>query len=172
MRDAERVLVHGALGGLAAGFPGIARQLGASRVVGTVRASDLDAAQRTRLPYDEIIDSAELPARLAGERFEIIIDPVGGSVRTASIELLAPGRRSPPRSQSWPAGAVRSSSDWTDCLVRSCCHLTPGRLEPWLPATPAHSRSPITVMLHGAKRAMRPGDWQPGHCWPQGEQER
>ena len=30
MRDAERVLVHGAPGGLAAGFPGIARQLGAS----------------------------------------------------------------------------------------------------------------------------------------------
>jgi hypothetical protein len=43
MRDGERVLVHGALGGLAVGFPGIARQLGASRVVGTVRASDLGA---------------------------------------------------------------------------------------------------------------------------------
>ena len=93
IRDGEQVLVHGALGGLAAGFPGIARQLGASRVVGTVRASDLDAAQQARLPYDEIIDSAELPARLAGERFDIIIDPVGGSVRTASIDLLAPGGR-------------------------------------------------------------------------------
>lgn len=90
MREGERVLVHGALGGLAAGFPGIARQLGASRVVGTVRAGDLDAAQETKLPYDEIVDSAELPARLAGERFDIVIDPVGGSVRTASIELLAP----------------------------------------------------------------------------------
>jgi NADPH:quinone reductase-like Zn-dependent oxidoreductase len=91
IRDGERVLVHGARGGLAAGFPGIARQLGASRVAGTVRASDLDAARQARLPYDEIIDSAELPARLAGERFDIVIDPVGGSVRTASIELLAPG---------------------------------------------------------------------------------
>ena len=40
-----------------------------------------------------IIDSAELPARLAGERFDIVIDPVGGSVRTASIDLLAPGGR-------------------------------------------------------------------------------
>ena len=49
MRDGERVLVHGALGGLAAGFPGIARQQGASRVVGTVRGSDLDAAQQTSL---------------------------------------------------------------------------------------------------------------------------
>jgi NADPH:quinone reductase len=93
MRDGERVLVNGALGGLAAGFPGIARQLGASRVVGTVRASGLGAAQQTSLPYDEIIDSAELPARLAGERFDIVIDPVGDSVRTASIELLAPGGR-------------------------------------------------------------------------------
>jgi len=91
MHDGERVLVHGALGGLAAGFPGIARQLGASRVVGTVRGSDLDAAQQTRLPCDEVTDSAELPGRLAGERFDIIIDPVGGSVRTASIDLLAPG---------------------------------------------------------------------------------
>ena len=92
-RDGERVLVHGALGGLAAGFPGIARQLGASRVTGTVRASGLGAAQQARLPYDEIIDSAQLPARLAGERFDIVIDPVGGSVRTASIDLLAPGGR-------------------------------------------------------------------------------
>jgi NADPH:quinone reductase-like Zn-dependent oxidoreductase len=73
MHDGERILVHGALGGLAAGFPGIARQLGASRVTGTVRASDLDAAQQAELPYDEIIDSAELPARLAGERFDIVI---------------------------------------------------------------------------------------------------
>jgi NADPH:quinone reductase len=52
IRVGERVLVHGALGGLAAGFPGIARQLGASRVVGTVRASGLEAAQQTRLSYD------------------------------------------------------------------------------------------------------------------------
>src|SRR5215470_17089303 len=93
IREGERVLVHGALGGLAAGFPGIARQLGASRVTGTVRASDLDAARQTGLPYDEIIDSAELPARLPGERFEVIIDPVGGAVRTASIDLLAPTGR-------------------------------------------------------------------------------
>jgi NADPH:quinone reductase len=64
IRYSERVLVHGALGGLAAGFPGIACQLRASRVTGTVRASDLAAAQQTRLPYDEIIDSAEFPARL------------------------------------------------------------------------------------------------------------
>jgi NADPH2:quinone reductase len=43
----ESVLIHGALGGFAAAFPGIARQLGAARVVGTVRPSKLGAAAVT-----------------------------------------------------------------------------------------------------------------------------
>jgi NADPH:quinone reductase len=86
----ESVLVHGALGGLAAGFPGMARQLGAARVVGTVRSDDLAAAQATRLPYDQVVDSALLPAALEGQRFDIIVDPVGGPLRSASLQLLAP----------------------------------------------------------------------------------
>jgi NADPH2:quinone reductase len=86
----ESVLVHGALGGLAAGFPGMARQLGASRVVGTVRSQDLAAAQATRLPYDQVVDSAQLPAALDGQKFDVVVDPVGGPLRSASLELLAP----------------------------------------------------------------------------------
>jgi NADPH2:quinone reductase len=87
------VLIHGALGGFAAAFPGIARQLGASRVVGTVAPSKLGAAAVTKLPYDQIVDSAQLPDVLAGEKFNVIIDPVGGAVRTRSLDLLAPGGR-------------------------------------------------------------------------------
>jgi NADPH2:quinone reductase len=75
------------------GFPGIARRLGASRVVGTVRPSKLEAAAVTKLPYDQIADSSALPDVLAGEKFDVIIDPVGGAVRTHSAELLAPGGR-------------------------------------------------------------------------------
>jgi NADPH2:quinone reductase len=86
----ESVLVHGALGGFASAFPGIARALGASRVVGTVRSGKLGAAAATKLPYDAIVDSAELPDALGGERFDVIVDPVGGAVRTQSLELLAP----------------------------------------------------------------------------------
>ncbi|WP_433790853.1 hypothetical protein [Actinoplanes sp. CA-252034] len=37
LHPGERVLVHGAFGALAAAFPSIAKQLGAARVVGTVR---------------------------------------------------------------------------------------------------------------------------------------
>ena len=84
MSAGESVLIHGALGGFASAFPGIARQLGASRVVGTVRTEKIGAA--TKLPYDKIVDSAQLP----DEKFDIIIDPVGGTVRTQSLGLLAP----------------------------------------------------------------------------------
>ncbi|MFD9740116.1 zinc-binding alcohol dehydrogenase family protein [Umezawaea sp. NPDC059074] len=91
--EGERVLVHGALGGFAAAFPGIARRLGAARVVGTVRAGKLAAAATTKLPYDRIVDSADLPAVLGDERFDVVVDAVGGAVRTHSLDLLAPGGR-------------------------------------------------------------------------------
>ena len=93
MTAGESVLVHGALGGFASAVPGIARQLGASQVVGSVRTSKLQAASSTKLPYDKIVDSAELPDALDGQAFDIIIDPVGGAVRTQSLDLLAPGGR-------------------------------------------------------------------------------
>lgn len=89
----ESVLVHGALGAFAATFPGVARQLGASRVVGTVRAGRLAAAAATKLPYDAVVDSAQLPDVLDGEKFDVVVDPVGGSVRTQSLDLLAPSGR-------------------------------------------------------------------------------
>lgn len=89
----ESVLVHGALGGFSAAFPGIAKQLGASRVVGTVRASKLEAAANTLLPYDHIVDSGQLPDALNNERFDVVIDPVGGVVRSHSFSLMQPGSR-------------------------------------------------------------------------------
>jgi NADPH2:quinone reductase len=89
----ESVLIHGALGGFSSAFAGIARQLGASRVVGTVRSGRLEAAANTKLPYDRIVDSAELPDVLDGEKFDVIIDPVGGAVRSQSFALMKPGSR-------------------------------------------------------------------------------
>ncbi len=93
LSEGESILIHGALGGLSAAFPGIARQLGASRVVGTVRASKLDAAANTKLPYDRIVDSSELPGILGDEKFDVIIDPVGGAARSYSFALMKPGSR-------------------------------------------------------------------------------
>lgn len=93
LSEGESILVHGALGGLSSAFPGVAKQLGASRIVGTVRASKLDAAATTKLPYDKIVDSEALLESLGDERFDIIIDPVGGAVRTKSMALMKPGSR-------------------------------------------------------------------------------
>ena len=90
LQAGESVLVHGALGGLASTFPGVARNLGASRVVGTVRPASLLAAEALGLPYDQLISSDEFPDALIDERFEVVIDPVGGDLRTSSLDVMAP----------------------------------------------------------------------------------
>ncbi|MFI0544326.1 zinc-binding alcohol dehydrogenase family protein [Streptomyces sp. WSLK1-3] len=100
----ERVLVHGALGGLSAGFPGVAKQLGASRVVGTVRPGKLAAAEATKLPYDRIVDSTDLHSALGDEKFDVVIDPVGGALRTQSLDVMTPGSRL--------IAAGNASEDW------------------------------------------------------------
>lgn len=89
----ESVLVHGALGAFPATFPGIAGGLGASRVVGTVRGERVAAAAASKLPYDAIVDSVQLPEALGQEKFDVIVDAVGGEVRLQSLDLLAPGGR-------------------------------------------------------------------------------
>ena len=86
----EAVLVHGALGGLASSFPGIARKLGAARVVGTVRRASMPAAVASELPYNRVVASEEFPESLEGEQFDVVIDAVGGRLRTASLDVMAP----------------------------------------------------------------------------------
>jgi NADPH2:quinone reductase len=104
LKEGESVLVHGALGGLASAFPGVARRLGAARVTGTVLPGKLGAAKDTRLPYDRIVDSSQLPEVFGDEKFDVVIDPVGGSVRTQSLALMGPGGRL--------IAAGNASGDW------------------------------------------------------------
>lgn len=111
LREGETVLVHGALGGLASAFPGMAKQLGASRVVGTVLTGKLDQARATKLPYDRIVDSTQLSEALADEKFDVIIDPVGGKIRTQSLALMGPGGRL--------IAAGNASGDWEHTIADS-----------------------------------------------------
>jgi NADPH:quinone reductase len=90
LQEGESVLVHGALGGLASTFPGVARSLGASQVVGTVRRASLGAAEASGLPYDQVIASDEFPKALLDERFDVVIDPVGGELRAGSLDVMSP----------------------------------------------------------------------------------
>lgn len=87
IRDGESVLVLGAGGGLASTFPAAARSLGAARVVGIVSSESKAAAVRG-FGFDDVIIAARLED--LDERFDIIVDPVGGELRTKSMNLLAP----------------------------------------------------------------------------------
>jgi NADPH2:quinone reductase len=140
----ESVLVHGALGGFSAAFPGIAKQLGASRVVGTVRASKLEAASNTKLPYDRIVDSADLPGALGDEKFDVIIDPVGGIVRTQSFALMKPGSRL--------IVAGNASGDWghqmkTNDLWLGCVTVSGFNAGAYLPTHPQVIRPALEAAL-------------------------
>ncbi|MDG4826982.1 zinc-binding dehydrogenase [Asanoa sp. WMMD1127] len=88
LRAGERLLVHGALGGLASAFPGVARTLGAGAVVGTVRRPSLSKARAAGFPYDDVVAAEDVAA--LETRFDIVVDPVGGQVRTDSLEVMAP----------------------------------------------------------------------------------
>jgi len=83
-----KVLILGATGALASVFPPIARRLGASEVVGAVRSADR-IAEAEQLGFDRVVLSGELLDALDGETFDIIVDPVGGALRGASLQLLA-----------------------------------------------------------------------------------
>jgi NADPH2:quinone reductase len=121
LEKGESLLVHGALGGLSSGFPGMARQLGASRIVGTVLPNKLKAAEYSQLPYDRIVDSSEFQSALAGETFDVVIDPVGGAVRSDSLKLMRPGSRiivAGNASSDW-AHEVKSNDLWLGSMSMS-----------------------------------------------------
>jgi NADPH:quinone reductase-like Zn-dependent oxidoreductase len=88
LRKGESVLVHGVAGGLAATFPAVARSLGASRVTGMIssRARIKDAGH---LGLDEMFTSDEFVKDLDGRLVDVVVDPVGGEVRNASLDVLA-----------------------------------------------------------------------------------
>jgi NADPH:quinone reductase len=82
------VLVHaaaGSVGTLAAQF---ARLAGAGRVVG-VAGSTARADYAAQFGYDQVLLREEFPAKLGDEKFDVILDPVGGLTRHAGLEQLA-----------------------------------------------------------------------------------
>jgi NADPH2:quinone reductase len=89
LRAGETVLVHGATGGLASVFPAVARALGAARILGTVGASSKADVARS-IGYDEVLTHDRFPDALSGQKFDLIVDPVGGPAHGASLDTPAP----------------------------------------------------------------------------------
>lgn len=83
----DRLLVLGAAGGLAGVFPGVARSLGVSRVVGVV-SSEARVDDARALGFDDVVLTADLADH--AERYDVVVDPVGGALRERGLHLLAP----------------------------------------------------------------------------------
>ena len=88
LQEGENVLVHGVTGGLAATFPAVARSLGASHVYGTV-SSQARIADTENLGLDEVFTSDRFVEGLNGRLVDLVVDPVGGDVRTVSLDVLS-----------------------------------------------------------------------------------
>jgi NADPH:quinone reductase-like Zn-dependent oxidoreductase len=91
LKEGERVLIHGAAGGVGQ----IATQLAVSRgavVVGTARGDGVDLVRK--LGAAEVIDTSET-TDLAGATapVDVVFDTVGGDLLAASPPVLAPGGR-------------------------------------------------------------------------------
>ncbi|WP_019630495.1 quinone oxidoreductase family protein [Actinomadura atramentaria] len=81
----ESVLVHAAAGGVGSQLGQAARLLGAGRVVGTV-GSPAKAEAALAFGYDDVV----LRDAPLAERFDVVVDMVGGPARRASLDALAP----------------------------------------------------------------------------------
>jgi NADPH2:quinone reductase len=83
----DTVLIHAAAGGVGSAAAQIARALGAAAVYGTV-GSAAKAEYAKRFGYDAI-HLRDAFAEAAGE-VDVVLDPIGGPTRLASLPLLAP----------------------------------------------------------------------------------
>jgi len=83
----DTVLIHAAAGGVGSAAAQIARALGAAAVHGTV-GSAAKADYAKRFGYDAVYLRPSFAAHVS--ELDIVLDPVGGPTRLASLSVLAP----------------------------------------------------------------------------------
>ncbi|MER5604297.1 zinc-binding dehydrogenase, partial [Streptomyces sp. NPDC002265] len=84
--------IHGAAGGVGTVAAQLAGLAGAGRIVGVV-GSPNRARYAARFGFDRILLRAELPDAAGEERFDVVLDPVGGRTRRDGLRMLAPHGR-------------------------------------------------------------------------------
>jgi len=93
LRAGETVLIHAAAGGVGTVAAQIARHLGARQVLGTVGSPEKVSYARS-FGYDEVVVRSgfteSIRAATAGRGVDVILESIGGEVRTESLEILAP----------------------------------------------------------------------------------
>ena len=88
----ESVLIHAAAGGVGTLAAQFARLAGAGRVVG-VAGCAARAEYAGGFGYDQVVARRAHRSALEDERFDVILDPVGGATRRSGIARLAPHGR-------------------------------------------------------------------------------
>ncbi|WP_037912264.1 quinone oxidoreductase family protein [Actinacidiphila yeochonensis] len=83
----DSVLIHAAAGGVGTAAAQIARTLGASAVYGTVGTPE-KAEYAKRFGYDAVHPRERFTGQLP--EVDVVLDPVGGPTRLASLSVLAP----------------------------------------------------------------------------------
>lgn len=93
LRPGDSVLIHAAAGGVGSVAAQIARALGADTVYGTVGSTD-KAEYAKRFGYDAVFPREDFPDAVrdatGGRGMDVVLDPVGGPTRLASVSRRAP----------------------------------------------------------------------------------
>jgi NADPH2:quinone reductase len=92
VQPGDRVLIHAAAGGVGTMAAQYARLAGAGHITG-IAGDPGRAAYAASFGYDQVLTRDQFPAALGEESFDVILDPVGGPTRTASLQRLAPHGR-------------------------------------------------------------------------------
>ncbi|MFJ9850756.1 zinc-binding alcohol dehydrogenase family protein [Streptomyces sp. NPDC101150] len=92
VRAGESVLIHAAAGGVGTLAAQFAKLAGAGRIVGVV-GSPRRADYAARFGFDQVLLRDDFPANIGDERFDVVLDPVGGRTRQAGLQALAPHGR-------------------------------------------------------------------------------
>jgi NADPH:quinone reductase-like Zn-dependent oxidoreductase len=90
LRDGQRVLIHGAAGGVGHFATQLARWRGA-HVIGTATGSSVEAARK--LGADEVLDRASVRFEETVEPVDLVFDTVGGETLKRSPTVLRKGGR-------------------------------------------------------------------------------
>lgn len=111
LRAGESVLIHAAAGGVGSAAAQIARTLGAKSVFGTVGNAPGKLEHARTLGYDAVFSRDDFADGVmeatSGRGVDLVLDPVGGVIRKASLELLSPFGR------VVVYGDLGLSGDWT-----------------------------------------------------------
>ena len=117
LAEGDKVLVHGAAGGVGTASIQVAKGLGASQVIGVVSSDEKEQVARDA-GADEVVRSdqnwREQAQEVSGGGVDLVLDPVGGDRFTDSLRALRRGgpggrrrlhRRLDPRGQGQPPAA-------------------------------------------------------------------